>query len=239
MKTDSELEMNERSALERQYLDELPQILVTSEDDLGAAVAALDRYLSQAPPPKLQKSLLAWKGHFYLEHGMYDDATRVLQVADRLNTQDDLQNFNTKFDLAEALEKGTDPQGAYAVLTAGLDEIKEPSLLLNILHALVRLMSSSAQSMPLHADAALSRAKEFYGIEDPSTGDLPAETVRVAELVHDAGVRFNRLRAALRGAESPAEKVGLVEEYLNGVTVPRFKQLAEDLLRRILEGTTG
>jgi tetratricopeptide (TPR) repeat protein len=232
MKVDDALEADENSALERQFQAELPKIVIASDNDLEAAVAAIEHYLDQAPSRELRKSLLTWKGRFYLEHGRHDDAARELRAADEIKLPDDLKNLNTKRDLADALERGGDPRQAYAVLTAALDEIDAPDLLLDVLQALVRLTSSRGQAMPPGADAALSRAKQFYGI-DPShaAGDLPAETERVAELVRDASVRFTRLQHSLAQAEGPAERVALVKEYLACITVPCFKQRAEDLLR--------
>lgn len=132
MKAEDELETGDGSELEQQFQAELPKILDVSEHDLEEALAAVDRYLCQTPFKRFQKSLLAWKGRLYLEHGRYSDAARELQAADGLQIGDDIKNFNTKFDLAEALEKSGNPHGAYAVLEAGLAEIEEPDLLLRL-----------------------------------------------------------------------------------------------------------
>ena len=237
MKADDEPETDELSVLGQQYRAALPHILVMANSDLGAALAAFDRFLDQSPPRGLRKAFLTWKGRLYLEHGRYDDAARELRAADALQVQDDLKNFNTKLDLAKALEGGGDPGGACAVLATALDEIQEPSLLLDLLPPLVRLTTIPGRAMPPRAEAALSRAKQFYGLDHASGADVAAEAVRVAKLVHDASVRFDQLHSALRRAENPAEKLRRVEEYLDGVSIPRFKQQAEDLLHRMRGGT--
>lgn len=136
---EDEHETDELSALEQQYRAQLPQILRAAGGDLEAALAVLDRYLEQAPPRRLKKSLLTWKGLFYSEHGRHDDAVRELRAADELRGAGELAHFNTKIDLARALEKSGDPREAYAVLTEALDEIEAPDLLVNLLLALVRV----------------------------------------------------------------------------------------------------
>ena len=239
MSAEDEHETDEPSALEQQYRAQLPQILRAAGDDLEAALAALDRYLEQAPPRRLKKSLLTWKGLFYSEHGRYDDAVRELRAADELRGAGELAHFNTKIDLARALEKGGDPREAYAVLTAALDEIEAPDLLVNLLLALVQVASGTGQALPPRAEATLSRVTQHYGIDEPTGADLAAEAVRVAELVRGASVRFTSLQDALQRAETPAERVALVEEYLEGVTVPRFKKLAEDILHRLRPSTAN
>lgn len=222
----------EGADLERRFQAELPHILVTSDSNLEAALAILDRYLDEAPGPELRKSLLGWKGRLYLEHGRHEDAARELRAADGLQLPDTLRNFNVKFDLADALAKTGNPQEACAVLTAGLREINEPDLLLKLLDALARITSSSGQALPPGADVALESVKRFYGIRDSSeAADLLVETARVAKLVHDASMRFDDLRFAVQRAETPDEKARLIEEYLGNIDVAHFKQLAEDLLR--------
>src|SRR5262249_11965730 len=94
-------------------------------------------------------------------------ASCELRAADELQTSDVLQNFNTKFDLAKALEEGGDPQEAYVVLTAALDEIEAPDLLPSLLRALAQVAESTSQAMPPRAEAALNRAKQFYGLAHP------------------------------------------------------------------------
>lgn len=132
MKTEAEQDTGEKSDLERQFETELPRILALSEDDLEAAVAAIDRYLVQAPALGVKKSLLAWKGRLYLEHERHDAAACELQAADGLRSPDDLKNLNVKMDLAEALEKCGNLQGAHAVLITGLKEIQTPQARLKL-----------------------------------------------------------------------------------------------------------
>jgi tetratricopeptide (TPR) repeat protein len=235
MKADDELKAGEKSILEAWFEAELVQILRTSDNDLEAALAALDRYLDQAPPPMFRKGLLTWKGRFYIEHKRYDDAVRVLRVADALQSRSDAANFITKADLAKALEEGGDPQEAYTVLIAALNEIEDPPCLLKLLCDLVRVTATTGQAMPPRAEVALSRAKQFYGFDDSPEGDLAAEAVLVEGLAHDASVLFDRLYFALKRAESTAEKIRLVEEYIDCVTVPYFIKVAEERLQRIRE----
>lgn len=240
MKTDDEQEMYELSPLGLQYRAELPRILLLSDSDLEGALAALDHYMDRAPPPAFQKALLNWKGRFYLEHAKYDDAIRELRAADAIQIPDDLKNSITKSELALALEKKGDAVEAYAVLTKALNEIEIPSLLLDLLPALVRVGSSLGQALPAGAQVALRRAKEFYGIDDQhALPDLCDEIARVEALKHEASVRYDALHRAVRQAESIDEQVALIEAYINKITVPYFKQLAQNLLQRVRDETAA
>jgi tetratricopeptide (TPR) repeat protein len=234
MNTKNEQDAHERTALEQEYLDQLPQICMAADGDLAGALAALDRYLAQAPPRTLKKRLLTWKGLFYLEHEKYDDAVRELRAADAIDDAEELATFNTKFELAKALELGGDPEEAYAVLVAAMDEIDAPGLHLDLLRALAQVSPSAGLPLPVGAEAAFHRVKHHHGIDEPASADLASEIVRVADLVHDASVRCTFLHDALREAESQPQKVALIEEYLGEVTVPYYRRLAEDLLHRLL-----
>lgn len=173
-----------KTALERGFEAELPQILRLSDSDLEGALAALDRYLDQAPPPAFQKALLAWKGRFYLEHAKYDDAIRELQTADAIQIPDELQNFNTKTDLARALTGAGHPQEAYTALTEALNETEDPRFLLMLLGDLMMVRSNLNLALPARAQIALSRVKQFFGIDDqPALLDLPSEIARVVEFI--------------------------------------------------------
>ncbi|MEZ4297825.1 MAG: hypothetical protein R3B70_22910 [Polyangiaceae bacterium] len=224
--------------LELEYRAELPKILIAADRDLDAALRALDRYLRRAPPLGLKKAILAWKGRFYLEHGRYDEAVRELRAADGLEVQDDLKNFNTKVDLAKALEKAGDTQGAHSVLTAALAETSEPSLLLKLLDLLVQVSVRSRLPLPSGAEMALSRAKQFYGLDQVLSVDLSTDTARLAGLVHDDSVRLTRLHQSLSRAKTPGRRASLVRKYLAGATVPYFKGIAENLLRREQDAAT-
>ncbi|MEZ4297009.1 MAG: hypothetical protein R3B70_18735 [Polyangiaceae bacterium] len=227
------------SEVERRFRAELPKILRASVADLDVSLAALDGYLAEASSPGFRKSLLAWQGRLYLEHGRHDEAVRVLRDADGLHFSDDLKNFNIKSDLAVALEKSGCVRDASAVLAAGLHEIKEPELLLRMLHALARISSSLSEGLPVGADVALAHAKRFYGIDDAPVAEAPiAEAVRVAELVHDASVRLDQLHFVVEEAKSASDKASLIEHYVVSIAVPHFKQLARELLRRA-EKTAG
>lgn len=121
-------EMDDKSDAERCFESELPQILDTSELHLEKALATIDNYLRDNPPTGFRKSLLAWQGRFYLEHGKYADAAQVLEAADSLCTSDELKNANVKLDLADALEKTGNLQRAYETLSAGTEMLKTPPL---------------------------------------------------------------------------------------------------------------
>lgn len=234
MKTDNELRADELSLLEQQYQAELPQILMESDENLELAIEALDRYLARNPPADFQKNLLTWKGRFYLEHERYEDAIRELRAADELPFSHELANFNTKFDLAIGLENSGDLRGAYTVLTKALNEIEAPSLFLNLLAPLARLAADLDLAMPARSQAALKLAKQFYGIDSwPEEEELSIEVPRLLELVRDASAGYGHLHVVLPQIESPAERVELVEAYLDGVSIPYFKGLAENLLRRV------
>jgi hypothetical protein len=233
MKADDEQDAGELTALERQFQDELPQICMVADVDLLAALVALDGYLGQTPPDKLKKSLLTWKGLFYLEHGMHDDAVRELRAADALNRADELSNFNTKFDLAKALELGGNPREAYAVLTAAVEEIHGPDLVPGLLRAMARIAASAGLSVPPCAEAALNRVSLHYGLDAPPPADLAAVMARVADLVEGASARFSMLEDALKEADEQAQKIRLIEEYLDRATVPYYRHLAEDLRHRV------
>jgi hypothetical protein len=237
MKNHDEQDNYELSPLGLKYRAELLDILRASDSDLNAAIAALDRYLDQSPPPAFQKALLAWKGRFYLEHHRHEDAVRVLRVSDALPGQCDLANANTKLDLATALELSGDPGGALAVLIAALEEIDELGLLIKFLREVARVASSSDPTVPPRAEAALSRVKELYGVDDSPSAGFAAEVVRVADVLQHDWVRFSMLRDALKEAEHQAHKVRLIEEYLARVTVPQYRQLAEDLLQQVRDET--
>jgi hypothetical protein len=75
--------------------------------------------------------------------------------------------------------------------------------------------------------------KELHEVEDAPSANAAAEMVRVADVLEDAWVRFSMLRDALEEAETRAEKIGLVEEYLEDAIVPCYRGLAEDLRRRV------
>lgn len=233
MKTDDEEEMYELSPLGLQYRAELPRILRMSVNDLEGALEALDRYLEQAPPRAFQKALLAWKGLFYLEHKRYDDAIRELRTADALHFTSDLQSFNAKSSLAKALENKGDPLEAFMLLTKALNEIETPSLQFDLLPDLARLSSSTGQALPERAQIVFDQEKQFYGIDVQHAADLPAEILRVADLVHNAAVQFDHLEFVLKHVESLPEKVRQIEAYIQDVRVPYFKGLAENLLRRV------
>lgn len=234
MNTNNEQEADGLSPLKRHFQDELVQIMLGSENDLEGAITALDRYLAQAPDRDLQKSLLSWKGRFYVEHQRYDDAIRVLRIADGLHLRGDfdLGNFNVKSDLAIALEQRGDLQEAYVVWTAALDEMVAPWLLLHVLAALAPLSSHLSQPMPPRSEEALHLVKQYYGFDHPLGANLPAEVARVNELV-DSSEDFGHLEYTVRKAESLAAKIGLVEAFLEEAIVPLYKREAEDLLQRL------
>jgi tetratricopeptide (TPR) repeat protein len=235
MNTDHELDENGLSALERQFRAELVEIMLGSENDLEGAIAALDRYLEQAPPREFQNSLLCWQGRFYVEHERYDDAVRVLRLADGLHVPGDLdlRIFNVKSDLAIALEQRGEPQEAYVVWTAALNEMEAPWLMLHVLAAMAPLSSRIGQPMPPRSEEALRLVKQYYGFDHPPEPDLPAEAVRLDALVREEN---HDLHDTVRKTESLTEKIGLVEAYLSQVTVPRYKREAEELLQQIREG---
>jgi tetratricopeptide (TPR) repeat protein len=235
---ENQLDADGLSPLKRQFRSELVQIIRGSQHDLEGALAALDRYLAQDPPPDFQKSLLSWKGRFYVEHKRYDDAVRVLRIADGLHVPGDidLENYNVKFDLSTALEERGDPQEAYVVLTALLNEIEAPSLMGVLLPHLVRVSSRLGQPMPPRSEEALRLMKQFYGLDHPPEADLREEAVRLDELVRADSVRFSRLHLALGEVENTAKRIRMVEKYLKRVRVPYYKREADGLLQQIREG---
>lgn len=234
MNTDEQPETGGKTALEREFELEIPRILRMSDSDLEGALAALDYYLERNPHAAFRNALLAWKGGFYLEHERYDDAIRELQAADALHIPNDLHNFNTKFNLAQALDMGGKSEEAYAVLITALNEIEDPALLLDLLPALAWLSSSLGHALPARAHFALSQGKQCYGIDDEhELLDLHAEITRVTDLKHEASVRYDQLYLAICDAEGTAEKVRLAEAYIQDVRVPYFKGLAENLLARV------
>lgn len=231
MEKNNEQDTYQHSPLGQKYCAELPRILRMSDSDLEGALAALDYYLEQNPPPAFQNTLLTWKGTFYLEHGRYDDAVRELRAADALRIRDDLQNFNTKYTLAKALDLGGNAEDAYTVLAKALDEIEEPSLQIDLLPALAWFSSSLGRALPERAMHALGRGKQFYGIGDQDAlSDMFAEITRVKDLKHEASVSYSALILAIRRTESAGEKMALIEAYIQGAKVPYYKRLAEGLL---------
>jgi tetratricopeptide (TPR) repeat protein len=173
----------ELSPLGLKYRAELPDILRASDNDLDAAIAALDRYLEQAPPPAFQKALLTWKGRFYVEYQRYDDAVRVLREADALQGESDMQSFCTRSDLAKALEGMGNPQEAYAVLIAALEEIDELDLLIKLLRDVAGVASNSGLPVPPRAEDVLNRVKELYGVDESPSAGVAAEMVHVADVL--------------------------------------------------------
>jgi tetratricopeptide (TPR) repeat protein len=237
MNTDHELDENGLSALEKEFGDELVQIMLGSENDLEGAIAALDHYLAQAPPRELESQILFWKGLFYVEHQRYDDAVRVLRIATGLLVSGDLdlRIFNIKCALAMALEHVGEAQQAYVVLTAALDEMESPSLMLHVLAALVPLSSRLGQPMPPRSEEALPLVKQYYGFDHPPEPDLPSEVARLNELVQSSE-DFSHLHWTVRKTEGLAKKIGMVEAYLDHVIVPLYKREAEELLQELREG---
>ncbi len=221
------------SPLEVEFRAELPRILRMSDSDLDGALAAMDRYLDREPSSSFRKSLLAWKGRFYLEHKRYEDAVRVLRLADGSQASSDLQTFNTKLDLATALKESHDKDGAYEVLMTGLVEVGDAVLSLRLLRALVDVAASTGRSMPTSTGRSLQRVAQFYGMDPlPEEEDSAALVVWLDDLARDCGVRFDHLRCAVRRAETAAEKERLVAEYIESVSIPYFKEQAKDALRR-------
>lgn len=234
MKKNNEQEMYELSPLGQQYRAELLSILVRSESDLEGALAAMDYYLAQNPPPAFQNALLAWKGLFYIEHGRYDDAVQVLRAADALRVPDDQHNFITKYNLAKALDLGGHPEEAYSVIVQALNEIDTPSLLFDLLPALASFCSTLDHALPERAELALRRGKAFYGIDDQDAmPDLMSEIWRATDLKSEAAAGYGELERGVRETESLDEKLGLIDIYLRDVKVPFYKGLAENLLRRV------
>lgn len=84
--------------------------------------------------------------------------------------------------------------------------------------------------MPPHSAEALRLAKQYYGFDHPPEPDLSVEAVRLDALVRKED---GDLHYTVRKTEGLAEKIGLVEAYLEHVTVPLYKQKAEDLLQRL------
>ena len=86
--------------------------------------------------------------------------------------------------------------------------------------------------MPPRSAEALRLAKRYYGFDHPPEADLPAEVMGVNELVRSSE-DFDHLEYTVRKKESLAEKIGMVEAYLEHVVVPLYKREAEDLLQRL------
>jgi hypothetical protein len=108
---------------------------------------------------------------------MHEDAVRELRAADALHSADELSNFNTKFDLAKALELGSNPREAHAVLTAAAEEVHGPDLVPGLLRAMARIAASAALSVPPCAEAALNRVnaarRAFEELAAPHEGKRP------------------------------------------------------------------
>lgn len=237
MNTDNEEQFYELSPLGLQYRAELPRILRLSDSDLEAAIAALDRYLEQAPPPAFQKALLTWKGRFYNEHQRYDDAIRELRSADTLQCSAEIANFNTKSDLALALEKKGEAVEAYSILIKALNETADPHLHHYLLPDLARLSLKINQALPEGAELMLEQIKHSYGMTDSDAlADLPAEILRVTALIKEASIHDDDLERALRTMDNANEKLALIDTYLQDVKVPYYKKLAYDLRERIAKG---
>ncbi len=237
MEKNNEQEPYQVSPLGQQYSAELPSILILSDTDLEGALAAIDYYLAQNPPPAFQKSLLNWKGHFYSNHGRYDDAVRELRAADEIQERSDLQNWITKYELAKALDLGGHPEEAYSVLLRALHEIETPSLQFDVLCALAFFCWSLGHPLPERAELALKRGKAFYEIDDQGAlPDLMSEIERVAVLQREASSRYSEVTRAVRHTENPDEKLALIDAYLQNETVIYYKKLAGDLRNQVISG---
>lgn len=237
MKTNKAQAPSGKTELEREFEKDIVRILRLSESDLEGALAGIDYFLERNPHPAFQNALLAWKGLFYSEHGRYDDAIRELRAAEELRGISDLQNFNTKHDLAKALDLGGHPEEAYSIILKALNEIESASLLFDLLPALAWFCSSLGQAPPERAEVALRRGKVFYGIDDEGAlPDLISEIVRATDLKREASERYGELERALRATENETKKLALIDAYVQDVKVPYYKRLAEDLGERIAKG---
>ena len=230
---DEPMEQENAWPLQLEFQKELPKIVLSFEDDLEGALAAMDRYLDQQPPDSVRKSLLGWKGLFYLEHGRYEDAIRVFRLADEMNVLDDAQNFLTKDGLAKALIGVPDLNGAYDVLTQAVAEVAFPWGLLRLHVELSNVAASTGRPMPSETRTRLSQIAQYYGVDPLPEGEDAAALVHwLSDIVDACEARDKELSTAFRRAESQAEKERLVAEFLEEVDVPHFRERAKARLTR-------
>ncbi len=237
MKTNPPQDPPDKTALEREFEADIVRILLLSDTDLEGALLGIDYFLERNPHPAFQNALLAWKGTFYLEHGRYDEAVRELRAADALDIPEDFHQFNTKYELAKALDLGGHPEEAYSVLLRALHEIETPSLQFDVLCALAFFCWSLGHPLPERAELALKRGKAFYEIDDQGAlPDLMSEIERVAVLQREASSRYSEVTRAVRHTENPDEKLALIDAYLQNETVIYYKKLAGDLRNQVISG---
>ena len=227
------MEQEETWADEREFQKELPKIVLSYESDLDGALAAMDRYLDRQPPIAVRKSLLGWKGTFYRDHGRYEEAIRMYRLSDEIKIPDDLQNFITKDGLARALIGLPDLNGAYEVLTQAVDEVVFPWGSLRLHSELSNVAASTGRPLPSDTRVKLLRIAQYYGINALPDGEDAAALVGwLSDIVNGCEERDDVLEAALRRAESDAEKERLVAEFLDEVEVPHFRERAKARLKK-------
>ena len=106
-------------------------------------------------------------------------------------------------------------------------------LLLWLMRPLVDVADKTGRPLPSTIRAKLLQITQYYGIDALPDGEDAAALVGwLSDLVNACEAHDDVLDAALRRAESDAEKERLVAEFLEEVEVPHFRERAKARLKK-------